>query len=600
MKRAGAAALAAWACYRVWPVWTVLAVALLVALLVVRNVRGGSGRRRSLKAASVAGGTPGGGPGVVYARRPALDRPAWLSGVVLASGAAMLAVRRWPLQVGTVLVASGLGWLARLALAGHWRIGLAGLAPALAGAAVLAWRRARLAPSSLADLWRAEVARGNPADGRLPILAGSRVLRVVEDRDPDGGGLRRTGLLVAGRDHQAQPFPVIAREAARISAVYGVQVEVAPVEHPGRAMVWVPDAAWLAWLAGQAARQAAARQERLAQVHLLERGGLAAGTADVAVRVDDGGPGLWRLWTPGVGAHHGQLVGQTRSGKSEGAHTLYRVACQAGLVVPFVADLAGGVSMAWWQERARVYATTPAEAVAMLALMDEEFERRVAWMFARGVKVLDPSPDWPHLRAFVDEAPELANDKEGQRLVGKALRQWAKAGMAIDVASQVGHAAVTWGRDVGTAMSEQIANVWAFRAGVQTSRIVMHGTEMDLSQLPRGVPGASFLWTPDHPEPVMVRGRWDREPDASWLDVPRWAPGAPAPRVPDRAAPEVRDGSAQDRIVAVLAGGPMTEAAIVAATGLGKTRVNDLLRSMPQVVKDRGYGGRWSLVEVKA
>ena len=252
-------------------------------------------------------------------------------------------------------------------------------------------------------------------------------------------------------------------------------------------------------------------------------------------------------------------------------HALYRVACQAGLVVPFVADLAGGVSMAWWQERARVYATTPAEAVAMLALMDEEFERRVAWMFARGVKVLDPSPDWPHLRAFVDEAPELANDKEGQRLVGKALRQWAKAGMAIDVASQVGHAAVTWGRDVGTAMSEQIANVWAFRAGVQTSRIVMHGTEMDLSQLPRGVPGASFLWTPDHPEPVMVRGRWDREPDASWLDVPRWSPGAPAPRVPEQAAPVVRDGPAQDRIVAALAGGPMTEAAIVAATGLGKT-----------------------------
>ena len=468
-----------------------------------------------------------------------------------------------------------------------------------------------------APVYRAPLPRSRVVDGPYDIIVDGCVV-----------GFR---MLVQGAD-VTQHAGAIAAQAPEIAALYRTVVEGVTVT-PAAEARYGHGAAWVevldSWFVTRRARD---RKDRMASRNPYPGSTLdvTRGTVSVGVCVDDGADALWQLWVPGQGARHGWGVGSTGSGKSVGISGLLASACSAGLVVPVIADLQGGVSMPEWEDATPFYATDPDGACLMMRRLVREMERRVAFM--RGLDkrdprkvVLDPSPEWPLILAVFDEAPVLTRYPAAMADANTLVTLARKTGIALIWLSQVANLDRSFGA-AGNSMREQLqaGNTWVFQCGQQTANLSVGSKTIEVASIPP-VPGASILSSPQHHAPPMLRSWWleDRVgivesqvviPDYDLADVPsatatviplgpRMTPPAPAAPAPAPAAdvdaaPSAQDGSCLAAVRAVFAatttGEVTTTGKVLAVTGFSRSRVADAIRVLVEegVISDGGYG-KW-------
>jgi FtsK/SpoIIIE family len=107
---------------------------------------------------------------------------------------------------------------------------------------------------------------------------------------------------------------------------------------------------------------------------------------------------------------HALFGGATGSGKSGGLNVLMSNLTACSDVVIWAIDLKRGVELGPWAACIDRLATTPAEALALLADAVAILEGRAEHLAATGKRVWQPTPDMPALIVIVDEYAELAEN----------------------------------------------------------------------------------------------------------------------------------------------------------------------------------------------
>jgi FtsK/SpoIIIE family len=107
---------------------------------------------------------------------------------------------------------------------------------------------------------------------------------------------------------------------------------------------------------------------------------------------------------------HALFAGTTGSGKSGGLNVLMGTLVACDDVVIWAIDLKKGMELRPWAACIDRLATTPDEAVALLADAVAILQARAAHLAETGRRVWDPSPDLPALVIIVDEYAELADE----------------------------------------------------------------------------------------------------------------------------------------------------------------------------------------------
>lgn len=440
---------------------------------------------------------------------PVRDRPRFgptMRAVLAGARLVLVADARWPLGVPMTGAVLAVAWPSFVAMA---RPGVLDLAlgrrlvlwPSLALALALlvlfgvrAWSQTFRPVDPVLAVWRSKVS--GDQDQKTP-LPGSRVWGPVR-RHPWGWEVDGEGFgAVQGTDVVRKAVPGIAAAYQQPAAAFEVLDRVG---NGGFTLRFV-DPAWTA-------DRDRERRDRMSRTYPLGAQVLDRefGTAEVAVQVDSGRPGLWEAYTPGVGARHGVVAGDTRMGKSAALETLATVLCRSGLVVPAFVDLAGGVTFDPWRDRVRGYADTVRDAEALMEALDVEFEDRIRVIKANAAQgwhgVWRVSEGYPLLPLFVDEGPELKASKRASAKLSRAVRQWAKAGMPVIFASQSLTIESILGREAGSVAKSQLmaGNLWAFYANQGLA-----GLPFDTADVPQ-VPGVSKLYGPRHPDAPLVRG----------------------------------------------------------------------------------------------
>jgi hypothetical protein len=577
-------------------------------------------------------------------RRAAL---AAVTGVSLLAVAAARGTVRWPRAAAVAWIS--LWWAAARLLPLPWWSGVLVVLALVVLVAVLEHRRR---PRSVVEVptvdWRVakwrELADGSTVRTRvLPsgetvteevrgagFLPGSQVDDRVENLINDDGRVIGFRLRVTGGTAR-QHADIIEAARAPIAAMFGTVPDgVRVVVEGDYSWCWLDVLSW-AWLqecADRAAALEAERQDRLREVHRWDGQTLAAdGTIEVGVGVD-GQPMRLTLFVPGQGARHTWIVGSSRVGKSGSVTQAIAGAVRSGLVRLHLIDLNGGVSLTEWNDLAASYAETPEQAKALLRWLDAMMDEKVAQMKARGLKVFPaPTVEEPLDLIVMDEAQDLARDVEAMEIVDRIARKSLKVLIAIWWMTQVALADRAFG-NAGTALREQFqaGNVWAFYAGKTTTSLAVSDTRvLDLTQLPKGVPGASVVDGPAHEVPPLGRARWI--PDDEALDVARACAGEGYPvaeqvtgadlleqaktRRPVAVVPPPQAdddgptgwGPAKQRVLVLVAGmqpgEQFTTGAVIAELGdVSRQTVGTALRALAddpktgQPIEDKGFG-KW-------
>lgn len=467
-----------------------------------------------------------------------------------------------------------------------------------------------------------------PVMYRAP-LPGSRVIGPPVDVTHDGDVIGFK-LHVQGADI-TQHADTIQSAVAEIAALYRTitdAVTVTPDQEAGHGTAWVEvlNPHWVT-------RRKLQREDRLLNKQYYPGPTLdvAEGTVSVGVCADDGRDALWQEWVPGQGARHGWGVGSTGTGKSVGVSGLLISACSAGLVVPVLCDLQGGVSMPEWEDVAPYYATDEKAAAELLRRVVLEMRRRVAFMtglskYDRRKTVLDPSPEWPLIRVVVDEAPVLARNAQAMDDANTLVTLARKTGIGLTWLSQVANLDRSFGA-AGNSMREQLqaGNTWVFQAGQTTGNLSVGQKTIEVGSIPP-IAGASILAAPKHMNPPMLKAWWleDRPglvdqyvkiPDHDPLPVSDRPPATVIPLAPPRtfvpppvipapvgAPPAGEPGtSCADAVAAFLTphgtGDVVTTGQVLSATGFSRSRVHDVLRDLVTngVLRDGDYG-KWVIL----
>jgi S-DNA-T family DNA segregation ATPase FtsK/SpoIIIE len=125
---------------------------------------------------------------------------------------------------------------------------------------------------------------------------------------------------------------------------------------------------------------------------------------------------------------HALFAGTTGSGKSGGLNVLMGTLAACDDVVIWAIDLKKGMELQPWAPCIDRLATTPDEAIALLADAAAILQARAAWLAAAGRRVWEPSPDLPALVILVDEyaeltdeAPDAISDTDSIARLGRAV-----------------------------------------------------------------------------------------------------------------------------------------------------------------------------------
>jgi hypothetical protein len=107
---------------------------------------------------------------------------------------------------------------------------------------------------------------------------------------------------------------------------------------------------------------------------------------------------------------HALFAGTTGSGKSGGLNVLMGALSACDDVVIWAIDLKAGIELGPWAPCIDRLATTPADAIVLLADAVAILQARAAHLAATGRRVWDPSSAMPALVIIIDEYAELADE----------------------------------------------------------------------------------------------------------------------------------------------------------------------------------------------
>ncbi len=131
---------------------------------------------------------------------------------------------------------------------------------------------------------------------------------------------------------------------------------------------------------------------------------------------------------------HCLIGGQTGSGKSVGMSHVLHAATSAPDAQLWAVDLKEGVEIAAWKHLAYATATTGAECLAMLEMLDRIRVERLREMSDAGLRDWVVSPDKPRIILTVDELAEM--DKASQDVLRSLTRLGRAAGISVFAAIQ--------------------------------------------------------------------------------------------------------------------------------------------------------------------
>ena len=468
-------------------------------------------------------------------------------------------------------------------------------------------------PDERAATWRVLIDDGG-------VLPGCWVDDRVDDVRDDDGTVIGCRLRVEGRDVR-QNAGVIEQVIPAIAAAYETTPDALTVISVGahrRCIVQVLDSDYLVEVAAE-------QRERLMTVREMEGPHFdpLTGIVTCGTIASTAGPMMWTLYVPRQGARHGWIIGGTGSGKSETLSGLLASACSQGIVVPHVIDLAGGASIPEWKRLATSFVTDVPAAVALLQKIEKLYEARLAYMLANELSCMEPSRQWPVHMVMVEEAPKLAGNFEAMRILGEGCRLYRKTLISIIWVSQTGNASEVFGA-AGTSMRQQLktGNILAlFLTGEAVGQALSGAQDpgdkpFDPSTLivPKDVPGAAVVWTPQHRVPELGRcwhvteGLRRGGGIASWVDIPTdelWDALAVEVEPEQESVAEVLPMTSEartnrDRVRAILAGistGEEVSTGQVMASlpDMPKSSLHDALRALADArdtITDGGYG-KW-------
>lgn len=396
------------------------------------------------------------------------------------------------------------------------------------------WRSRRHPLDPILAVWRSQVA--DPED-RTACLPGSRVWGPVRrhewgwELDGDGAGTNQHN----GRVEANLPG---------IAAAYRQPVEafrVVPRTGNGGFTLVFTDPAW------QAERDRE-EQERRTRPVLWTAPTLdpAAGTIAPGEVVGTHAPALLDLWTPGWGARHMWLLGDTGSGKTYFLDNVLLDACSAGLWVPHIIDLEDGPTLAGWERFAASYAVTLEQANETWEALHAEHDVRKPLVKQLGgdSDVLEPSRENPGHLVVVDGGPRAVRDRTFMEHLRRAAYEWRKFCMKVIWVSQPGTADQAFGSSElgGTQLRNQFKDRVGFRAGKESSD-AMFGDQRLLPSIGEHTPGVAYVQSSRFPEPTLIRGKLQHDRAGlrgKYLDIPAWSrPNGSQPPAwgPQRAEP---------------------------------------------------------------
>lgn len=326
---------------------------------------------------------------------------------------------------------------------------LAGLAAVAIVVAVVAWRRRGLPSVPSRRVWPKGLSREE-----------RRIRRRLRERQWENTCVALDGMVCERRGHHLTGKPVIDAHVLDVVGVArvprGLRIDIVPL--PG----WTEDDL-VRWSARLSALWAvpivcAIPEPGIVEATLVLRDPIAeprdypvdqaaraqTGTALIGV-TETGDPCLLPL----IGSHT-LILGATGSGKGSVLGSVVvglTPQIQAGCMKLWGIDLKGGVEQTAYGQCFERRATEYGEAVDLLADLNAELQRRLAWMVERRIRRLDPTEAMPGLVLMLDEAGALISlagtsreDKtaaaEADRLMRQILTQGRAAGIAVIAAIQ--------------------------------------------------------------------------------------------------------------------------------------------------------------------
>jgi hypothetical protein len=267
---------------------------------------------------------------------------------------------------------------------------------------------------------------------------------------------------------------------------------------------------------------------------------------------------------------HAIFGGTTGSGKSGGLNVLLANLAACGDVVIWAIDLKRGMELRPWAPCLDRLATTPADAIAILADAVAILEARSQWLADHGKRVWEPSLDMPALVILIDEYAELAEDAPDAMTATDTIARLGRAAAVTLIAATQRPTQRAMGQ--GAVRSQMNVRI-SFRVRERRDVDLVLGQGMlsaGWSAHTLNAPGKFLVSDPEHDTPRRARAFLVTDADVAtavdryaparpWLDaISRQALStasappepAPAPPLPQPDAPEAfgePDASADDR-----------------------------------------------------
>lgn len=311
---------------------------------------------------------------------------------------------------------------------------------------------------------------------------------------------------------------------------------------------------------------------------------------------EDGSPVLVNILR-----RHVLIAGTTGAGKSVVENGFAAALAKCADAEPWGIDMKGGMELQPWAQALRHLATTPEQAVTLLALAVVTLDRRAAQLAVLGVRTWEPTPAEPAITIIIDEYAELPPDALAH------ADSIARRGRAVAVTLLLATQRPTQGAMGGNAVRSQIDVRICLRVRERrdTDLILGQGAlnaGWDAHALT--LPGTFLLSDPEHTTPMRARAYLITDAQAA-THAARYAvmPGAgdaePPPGGAGAAGPGVEPADSDAALwEALRRAGPagITPKALALATGRGRTWIHERLRehaSAGRVVQV--HYGRWRI-----
>ncbi|SNQ47029.1 conserved membrane hypothetical protein [Frankia canadensis] len=288
---------------------------------------------------------------------------------------------------------------------------------------------------------------------------------------------------------------------------------------------------------------------------------------------------------------HALIGGVVGSGKSGLVNAILASLVPAADVDVWGIDLKGGMELGPWKKALGKLATTPEEAVLLLADARDELTARARELAARGERTWHPTRTRQALVILIDEFAELPG--EALDIVDSIARLGRAVAVTLVIATQrptqevMGNGATRSQMDVRVALrvreradTDLILGAGAYRSGWRTDGF--------------SLPGAFLLLDPEHNTPIPSRAYLISDETVASIAGKFVAP-IPLPPASDKQHPEQSEDPQEALWAALVDAGPDGVAVpdLVTATGRSRRWVYYALHQLQDAGRVATTDGRW-------